>query len=329
MKVGQKQRSALASIGCLLTALIWGFAFVVVKDSLDIVPPIYMLAFRFTIAAVALWLIFWKKMRRMNRRDLYSGAVLGFFLFLSYALQTIGCGLTTAGKNAFLTTVYVVLVPFFHWIFSRKRPDGYSVAAALTAIVGIGLLSLTDDLSINTGDVLTLLCGIGFAIHILFIDRYTETQDPIILSVLQFAAAAALSWLTAPLFDGGFPTGVFTGKTVTSMLYLGLISTMLAFLLQMICQKYTNPSLAALFLSTESVFGVIFSGIFLHEALTARMYAGCLLMLIAVLTAETKWRFLRKGRVKPLSNVEAPDEGASDPKRTSSGIGGVYTARSE
>ncbi|MBQ7050109.1 MAG: DMT family transporter, partial [Firmicutes bacterium] len=112
----------LSSLGLLLAAVIWGFAFVVVKNSLDLIPPIYMLAFRFTIAAAALTLIMFPKLRNLTRRDWTSGAVLGFFLFTAHAVQTIGCQYTTAGKNAFLTTIYVIIVPFLHWIMNRKRP---------------------------------------------------------------------------------------------------------------------------------------------------------------------------------------------------------------
>lgn len=288
-----RHTQALAACGLLLTALIWGFAFVVVKNSLDLIPPIYMLAFRFTIASAALALILFRRLRRITRRDLQSGAILGVFLFAAYALQTIGCQYTTAGKNAFLTTIYVILVPFLHWLINRRRPDRYVIGGALLAMVGIGLLSLQGEGGIALGDLLTLLCGIFFAVHIVYIDRYTLAQDPAILTVLQLATAAVLSFLLAPLIDGPFPAQALHPEAVTGMLYLGLLSTMLGFLLQNIGQKYTTPSTASLLLSFESVFGVLFSTLFLHEAMTARMLLGCLLTFIAVLLVETRFSFLR------------------------------------
>ena len=288
-----RHTQALAACGLLLTALIWGFAFVVVKNSLDLIPPIYMLAFRFTIASAALALILFRRLRRITRRDLQSGASLGVFLFAAYALQTIGCQYTTAGKNAFLTTIYVILVPFLHWLINRRRPDRYVIGGALLAMVGIGLLSLQGEGGIALGDLLTLLCGIFFAVHIVYIDRYTLAQDPAILTVLQLATAAVLSFLLAPLIDGPFPAQALHPEAVTGMLYLGLLSTMLGFLLQNVGQKYTTPSTASLLLSFESVFGVLFSTLFLHEAMTARMLLGCLLMFIAVLLVETRFSFLR------------------------------------
>jgi len=285
----------LSSLGLLLAAVIWGFAFVVVKNSLDLIPPIYMLAFRFTIAAAALTLIMFPKLRNLTRRDWTSGAVLGFFLFTAHAVQTIGCQYTTAGKNAFLTTIYVIIVPFLHWIMNRKRPSGYAMTAAMIAVVGIGLLSLQGgDAGVNIGDVLTVICGFLFAVHIVYIDRYTESQDPIVLTVMQMIFAAIFSWILAPICDGGFPAAAFQSEVVTGMLYLGLLSTMVGFLLQNVGQKYTAPSTASLLLSFESVFGVLFSIIFLQEQLTLRMLFGCGLMFFAVVLVETRLSFLTR-----------------------------------
>lgn len=282
----------LSSVGLLSTALIWGFAFVVVKNSLDLIPPFYMLAFRFTIASAALALVLHKRLPGITRADLKSGAVLGGFLFFAYATQTIGCQYTTAGKNAFLTTIYVILVPFLHWLISHRKPDRYAVIGAFMAIIGIGLLSLQGESGIQIGDLLTLICGFGYAIHMIYIDKYTEKQDPVILTLLQLAFAALFSWIFAPLLDGGFPASAFHPSIITGMLYLGLLSTLAAFLLQNVCQKYLPPSTASLLLSFESVFGVIFSALFLHEAITSRMFLGCLLMFLAVLLVETHFSFL-------------------------------------
>lgn len=292
MDTKDRKIKTLASFGLLGTAIIWGFAFVVVKNSLDVIPPTYMLAFRFTIAALVLGLIFYKKMRRVNKKVLLQGAVLGMFLFLSYLLQTIGCKYTTAGKNAFLTTVYVVLVPFLHWLLNKRKPDVFAVCAAFMAIAGIGLLSLQGDLSMNIGDVLTLICGLGYALHMIYIDRYTKVNDPVVLTVLQLGFAALFSWLLSPVLDGGVPQGAFQSEIVVGMLYLGLFSTMIAFLLQNVCQKYTSPNATALLLSMESVFGVVFSIIFLGEVMTGRMLAGCVLIFAAIVMAETKLTFL-------------------------------------
>ncbi len=284
----KSKTTLLASLGLVAAPVIWGFAFVVVKSSLDIIPPLYMMAFRFTIAFIGLILIYFKRLGEIDKTYVKEGVVLGIFLYLSYLFQTYGCKYTTAGKNAFLTTIYVVLVPYFNWIICKKRPKAYTVAAAVAAIFGIGLLSLDGNLAINIGDALTIVCGVGYAIHMVYVNKYTQNHDPIILTLLQIGVTAALSWLTAPVLDGGFPHSSLTPEGIYSMLYLGLLSTMLAYLLQNIGQKHTKPATAALLLSLESVFGMLFSVIFLHEVLTAKMIVGCVIIFASIVFSELK-----------------------------------------
>jgi drug/metabolite transporter (DMT)-like permease len=288
--MNSKTRSVFSGAGLLCAAAIWGFAFVIVKDSLSYVGAIWMLAFRFTIAAVALALIYVRKLHLINKSYWIHGIVLGILLFMAYAFQTVGCKYTTAGKNAFLTTIYVFLVPLFSWPLCRRRPAVYVFICALMSVIGIGLLALgTDDArSVNIGDILTLVCGIFYAIHILLTAQYNEYQDPILLTVLQFIFAAIFSWIAAPLFDGAIVfTQIFSERVIISMLYLGLFSTMIAFVLQNVCLKYMQSSIASLFLSFESVFGILFSTLLLGEQLTLRMTAGCILIFLAVVIAQT------------------------------------------
>ena len=155
MNTGKVQ--LFAEIGIIIITIIWGIAFVVVKDSLDLIPPVYMVAFRFTLAAIFLAVIFVKKLRLLSKQYLLSGAVTGIFLFLGYFLQTIGLEDTQAGVSAFLTTVYVVWSPFLAWLIHKKKPEKQCVAAAFTAVAGIGLLSLNQSFQMGQGEMLTLL----------------------------------------------------------------------------------------------------------------------------------------------------------------------------
>lgn len=293
-----KKYAVPAVIGLLFTTIIWGFGFVVVKSSLDYISAEYMLSFRFTIAAVTLALVFIKKFRFINWKYVLNGGILGFFLFLSYAVQTYGCDYTTAGKNAFLTTIYVIIVPFFAWLINRKKPDIYCIIGSGIGIVGLGLLSLGgSDLEgaiINIGDLLTIVCGFGYAIHMVFIDKFTEKQDPILLTILQLAFAACFSWLLALISGKPFPEAAFTMDSIIAMLYLGIFSTAVGFFLQNVCQKYTEPSVAALLLSFEAVFGMIFSMMFLNEQMSVQKGVGCVLMFAAAVVVETKLSFLKR-----------------------------------
>ena len=273
---------ALASIGLVATAAIWGFAFVIVKDSLDYIGPVWMMAMRFSIAAVAMSLVFFKRLRTAGLQTVLRGAFTGFFLFAAYAVQTIGCKYTTAGKNAFLTTLYVILIPFFAWPVLRKKPKAVAVFAAVMALCGIGMLALKKEdgaLTMNVGDALTLMCGVLFALHIVFTSLFNQKDGPLLLTILQFIFAAIFSLMFAPFYDGAFPVEQMqSARVFCSVLYLGIFSTLIAFSLQNICLKYMESSLASLFLSLESVFGVLFSAIFLRERLTPIMILGCVLI---------------------------------------------------
>ena len=183
--------------------------------------------------------------------------------------------------------MYVIIVPFLYWIVSKKRPGGRNIAAAFLAVIGLALLSLQGDLSINYGDFLTLVCGLMFAVHMVFIDKFTETQDPIALTVIQILAAAIFNWACAPFLDGTFDFAVLLDKSLLSgLLYLSVFSTTVAYLLQNSGQKYLSASTSAILLSMESVFGTLFSVIFLKDVLTGKMIAGCALMFAAVLLSE-------------------------------------------
>ena len=204
----------LASLGLILTTMIWGFAFVVMKNSVDLIPPTYLLAIRFSMSAVLLALLFHKNLFAADRQTILCGAILGIFLCLSYQFQTYGLKYTTASKNAFITTLYVIIVPFFYWIVSKKRPTGRNIAAAFIAVIGLALLSLQGDLTINFGDFLTLVCGLMFAVHMVFIDKFTEHHDPIALTVIQILAAAIINWIKRlHIGDPSFP-GICVWDTV-------------------------------------------------------------------------------------------------------------------
>lgn len=279
----------LASLGLLFVTIIWGISFAVVKNSLELVPPIYMMAFRFSIASIALVIILFGKLKKISATTIKKGIVLGLFLALAYALQTIGIAYTTAGKNAFITTTYVIFVPFIYWFLTKRNPGILAILIAGIGLFGIALLSLQDDLSINKGDVLTLFCGIAYATHIVLIALFTQKEDPLVLNLIQIFFVTIFSWILAPFYDGAFPLEAISHvQTIWSMLFLGLFCTMLAFLLQTLCQKYVSPGSASLIISLEAVFGVFFAWIILGEILTLRMFLGASLVFVAIILSQKK-----------------------------------------
>lgn len=285
-KVNENGIKALSVIGLIITTIIWGSAFAVMKNSVDVISPTYLLALRFTIAFAALAAVFWKRLREVGKKEVYCGVILGFFLFTSYFFQTYGLKYTTASKNAFITTLYVILVPFLHWFFNKKKPLKNNLGAAVIAVIGLAFISLEGDLSVNVGDLLTLICGLFFAFHIVFVGRYAETYDPIIMTVLQMGVAAGLSWVIAPCLEGSLKLSVIDHSMAVSLLYLGIFSTMICFLLQNMGQKHLSPNTSSIILSFESVFGLLFSVFLLGEPVTLKLLTGCGLLFLAVILSE-------------------------------------------
>lgn len=285
-------KSHAGRLALLTAALIWGSSFIIMKDAVSDVPVFLLLAIRFTIACVLLAIVFHQRLRKANGTLMCHGAICGVLLLAAYATQTFGLMTTTPGKNAFLTAVYCVLVPFLSWAAYRKRPTVFNWAAALLCIVGIGLVSLTESLSIAPGDALTLLSGVFFALHIMALSHFGETDDPVSLTIVQFAVVALISWPCSLLTERGasFPAA----EVWPQLLYLSVLCTAATLLLQTVGQKLTPPSQAAILLSLESVFGVIFSLLTGAESLTPMLGCGFALIFISVIVSETQLSFLRR-----------------------------------
>lgn len=285
----KKSTKFLAAAGFLFITMIWGGSFVVMKNSVDLVPPSYLLAMRFSLGAAAMALAFPGNLKNINMESLRCGLIMGIFLTLAYLLQTYGIKYTTASKNAFITALYVILVPFIHWGISGKRPGVNSIFAAVIAVVGLALLTLHGESGINLGDILTFGCGVCFAVHMVCTDMFTERHDPVLLAVIQVAVVGVSNWFLAPFLDGSdsFSFGILADKSIVlGLLYLAIFCTMIGFLIQTIGQKYLSANTSALLLSLEAVFGTIFSVIFLGDILTGKMILGCVLMFSSILISE-------------------------------------------
>ena len=284
-------KKLLPKLALFMAAFIWGSSFFIMKNTVDVFPPFILLGFRFTIASILLSAVFWKRVKQVNKEYIWKGAIIGLFLFLGYGTQTIGITETTPGKNAFLTAIYCVIVPFLFWAVDKSKPDKYNFIAALVCISGIGLVSLKGDLTIGFGDAFTLLGGFLYAGHLVAVAKLGKGKDPIILTILQFGFAALFSWCIGLVYED-FPSTWGMG-TMLGLLYLAVFATAVALLFQNIGQKWTHPSAAAIILSLESVFGVLFSIVFYGEQLTLRLIIGFVLIFVAVLVSETKLSFLR------------------------------------
>lgn len=294
--MNEKIMRKLAKPMLFLAAFIWGSSFFIMKDALDELPVQYLLAIRFTVGAVLLGLVCWKKWKTFTPDYLWRGAIIGAMLYTAYSVQTYGLALTTPSKNAFLTAVYCVLVPFLYWIFGQVKPDRFHVLAAVLCVTGVGLVSLTGDLSVNPGDGLTLVCAVFYAMHIVSVAKVSPGKDIYLLTVFQFAFAAVYAWIGGALTETFPAQALVKPEVLLPLAYLAVMATTVALLFQNVGQVWSDPASASVILSLESVFGVLCSVLFAGDEVNGRMLAGFALIFVAVVCSETKFSFLPFGK---------------------------------
>ena len=285
----------LGRLALFTAALMWGISFVVMKSVLDNIPTLYILAIRFLGATLILLPVCARKLKYFDKQYLIGGILMGAVMLIAYIFQTYGLERTTPGKNAFLTSTYCVIVPFLFWLMHKKKPDKYNAIAATVCIIGIGFISLDNNLSIGTGDLLTIICGFFYALHIVLTTRYIAGRDPVMLAMTQFFTSGVLALVFAFIFET--PPASLAAPDLWSMAYLTVVCTAGCIVMQVFGQKYTPPSQAAVIMTLESVFGALSSVILFSEILTPRLILGFSLSFIAVLISETKLDFLKKKKV--------------------------------
>lgn len=275
----------------ILATVIWGFSFVVMKDTVEVLPPAWLLGFRFTTAGIILTAILWKRVRRVfSLKVLGAGALLGVFDFSAFWTQTVGLEYTTPGINAFLTATYCVIVPFLWWVIARRRPTIFNIGAAALAVAGIWLVSVStggETLTLGFGEGMTLACALLFAVHIVFTSKFSQVHDVLVLTAIQFVTEGVLGLLVGAGFETLPALSQITPSIVGGMAFLIIFASIVAFGIQNVSLAYVPPAQASLFLSLESVFGVVFSVLLYGEQLTLRLVAGFVLIFVAIVISET------------------------------------------
>ncbi|MBC3796198.1 DMT family transporter [Acetobacterium tundrae] len=293
-----------ADLGLIAVSFVWGSGFVASKNALNSMTPMMLMALRFSIAALLSGIIFRKNLRNLSKETIKAGCIIGFFLFSAFAAQMIGLQYMLAGKQAFLTGTNVIMVPFIYWAVKKNKPDKYNFMAAFIMITGLALLTIDFSVgfSFNIGDALTLLCAFLYACHIVVVGIFSKQHDPIALTVIQLAFAAIISLLY--VFWSGEFTIAIPVPGLLNGLYLGVFCTFLAFLVQNLAQKHTSSTHAAIFLSLESVFGSTLSILLLGDQFSFTMFLGCIIIFLGIITAETKWSFLKIKQNNPEKITE-------------------------
>ena len=269
-------RSLKAHILLVLITLIWGSNFVVIKNALADISPLFFNAVRMSLAAVVLAVVFYRELGRLTASSLRSGLLVGFFLFVGNELQTEGLKYTTPSKSAFLTGVSVVLVPILLALFWKRSLNRWTSVGVVLAFVGLYLLTIPATAggglnlrSMNQGDLLTLGAAVVFAFHIIFIEHATRTQGWQQITVVQVAVTALLMILTFPLAEKVYV--VWSARVLWGIGITGFLSLALAFAIQAWAQQFTPATHTALIFTLEPVFAWLTSFIFLGERLGTRV----------------------------------------------------------
>lgn len=273
----------------IVATIIWGFSFVVVKDAVDAVTPAWLMGMRFTATALILTVAFHKTLRdNLDASHLVAGAVLGVLSFLGFWIQTVGITDTTPGRNAFLTATYCVMVPFFYWAVAKRRPTVFNLVAAVLCIAGVGFVSLGGDFSFSMrwGDAMTLLAAVFFALHMVAVPIFATKRDIMTITIVQIGVSGLCGFAIGVISEP-MPQFSALGRDFWVQLgYLVLFASCLAMVFQNVAQAKIPPAQAALLLSLESVFGVVFSVLLYGEQLTWMLVAGFALIFTAIVISE-------------------------------------------
>lgn len=279
-----KRSMILADTALLGVALFWGIGYVAVKAALDSFTPLWLIAFRFIPSFIFLSVIFRRRMAALTVSAARSGLLAGAILAMSFLASTTGLVFTTAGKQAFITTAYVVLVPLLLWGATRRFPGFGAFFTTLICFVGMSFLTLQGDFSIGLGDGLSLLSAFFLALHMLVVERSVRDHDPVPLAVIQIGVVGFAALCLAPFLER-FPLQI-TPAAWAALAYNIFLGTVFALVTQNVAQKHTTSTHTALILSLEGVFGAVAGAIVLGEIFTGKMIVGCVLIFASILITE-------------------------------------------
>jgi len=278
------KQALIADFSLLFIAISWGYTFVLAKDLLSEMTPLYFQGTRFLLAGLILALWRFRDLRKLDRSLWKLGLYTGFFLFLSFTFQIFGIERTTPGKAGMITGLTVIFVPFLYFLWARTPLQKGPVIGSLLAFFGLCLLSSDGSMTwFGYGDLLVFFCAIAFAIHTVMVDRIYDKEpniDPLLFAMVQLLVVGGISTALALLFEP--VPGPLSPYGWFAYLFECLIGTMLAYIVQIKAQLYTPPTHVTMILSLESLFAFLFSWLIWGEPLTAGVLIGACLMLAGI-----------------------------------------------
>ena len=285
------KKSYFGDLMLFLAAFIWGTAFVAQIAGMDRIGPFTFNMARSIVAVISLgaYLIFTKaKLPKDMSFLLKGGLVCGFFIFVGTSFQQIGLQYTTAGKTGFITSFYILILPFLTMIFLKHKIDVLTWISIIIGFIGLYLLAIPNlsDFSMNKGDFIVFLGSFCWAGHILVIDYYSKKVNPVELSFLQFIVLSVLSGICAFIFENETATLGNIFASWKPVAYAGFLSSGVAYTLQMVGQKYTKPVVASLILSLEAVFAALAGYLLLDEVMSSREFLGSFIVFLAMIFSQ-------------------------------------------
>lgn len=289
MTAGNKK--LLGNALLLTTALIWGMAFVFQRMGKDSVGAFTFVAARMSLSAMFVGLMALVRASRMPAMDremlratVKGGLACGVFLAAASLFQQMGLATTTAGKGGFITAMYMLLVPVLSFLLFRRRNSWSVWLAVLLGVAGMYLLCVNERFRLTRGDTLVCVCALLFSGHILCCDHFAPKGDPICISALQFVVAAVICLIPALIVEK--PQWTQLASAAIPILYCGILSGGLGYTLQIVAQSFTDPTVASLLMSLESVFAALAGALLLGEHMTMREIAGCVVMFTAIILVQ-------------------------------------------
>jgi len=279
-----------AEIYLLIIAIIWGSTFAIIKNILNLIPPYTFLTYRFLLATLVLMIIFWKRIRGINKTILRKGSLIGIFLFLGYTFQTVGIKYTSATKAGFITGLSVVLVPIISLLFVKEKVSRNSIMEAFFALIGLWFLNYTNSFSFNFGDFLVLLCAFSFAMHIISVGLYIKKLDYVLLVIVQLATVSILSLFLAVIFERPALNLSYSFNVWWGIIFMGVFATAFAFYMQNRFQRYSTATKTAIIFSGEPIFSAIFAYFLLGEKVGLIAWIGGLLIIFGMIISQRKQR---------------------------------------
>ena len=282
----------------ILTAIIWGSTFFIIKDTVETVNEYYLVFLRTFIAAISmLGFVFFKNRKALlNTQTLLKGAILGVLLAITYLSQTIGLKYTSSGHSAFITSAGVIVVPLLLFIFFKRKLRPPETIIFFVVLAGLYLLTYDSETALNIGDLITLVTAISLAWHLILSGRFVKTSEVFALIAYQFFFAAFTS-LVLYLFSQPVSFSLSANETI-ALLYLGFIGTLFCYFVSVWAQQEVDTIKVALIFTLEPVFAALFAWLFASEMLTLREMAGGMIILVGIVAFQ-----LFSARKKSASKV--------------------------